>query len=183
MLRNKGLLQVGGLSKDAGKTSLVLKIIAHFSKYHKIKALKISKHQASGTVHTIKQTDGYEISQEKSRKGITDTSKMLKFGACEAYYICATDAYLKSAYDGLLSHIGQSLIVCESNSIAQFFVPDVLLICQNSNESVKPSALPLLQKAHKTIKTESINMLNIESLLEIKCNTWYLKKNMPANPK
>jgi len=182
MKRIKGLLQIGGFSKSAGKTTLCMRIIQHFACTHNIIGVKISAHPLHTDCKPFITNKDFSVYKENDETKGTDTAKMLKFGALNAYYIYAKDAFIRDAFEELLKCIRkEELIVCESNSLSNFFKPDLLLMCKNNNSIVKPSAKPLEDKADMIINTENIEKTDIAEYLKIEEYVWHLNKLQHTN--
>ncbi len=182
MNKYKGLLLIGGASRNVGKTTLTCKIINHFSKNHSIVALKIKTiYEGDQFFHGKERNplnENYKLSEDFDQIGNEDTSKMLKAGAIRAFKLKTKSLFLEQAFDDFTKQIGNNfLIVCESNSLRKILEPDIyLLIKPTDGLHMKPSALELEKFADKIILTDGEqHSFNIHELEIIK-NKWILNK-------
>lgn len=71
----------------------------------------------------------YQIYEETSLESAKDTSRMLRSGATKVYYIQAEPDDVSKAFTELLQRIpANAPIVCESNSLGDFFIPGLHLL-------------------------------------------------------
>ncbi len=175
MKRIKGLLLVGGASRNVGKTTLITKIIENFSQNKSIIGLKIKTISDSDNYFHGKDSSKYfekYLLEEGNHADLNeDAGKMIQAGAKRTFLLRTKSEFLSEAIQFFLSNICESdLIVCESNSLRKYFEPDLYLLIKNENETnMKPSALELENYADKIIITNGtehdfdINKMQIEN--------------------
>ncbi|MDD3876437.1 MAG: hypothetical protein PHT69_07430 [Bacteroidales bacterium] len=179
MKRIEGLLQIGGSSKNIGKTSFVLSIIQRFSLTHDITAIKISPHHPEyDKTSILLQTEGFTIYKESHRNSLTDTSKMLNFGANESFFIQSDKDNLESAFKHLLSlKNNKNMIVCESNILRHFFIPDIFIMLKSDDVTGdKNSAKELYKFADIILNNDELIRSKAVSTLGIDKCKWFLNK-------
>jgi hypothetical protein len=174
--RVKGLLMIGGASRNVGKTSLISNIIKHFAKSQPIIGIKIKTiYEGDNFFHgndfnTLKEN--FTLIEEYDLDGAKDSSGMLKAGAKRAFRLRVYNKYLEQAFKYFIEQIGiNSLIVCESNSLRRVIEPDLFLMIKHSqSQNMKPSAIELEKFANKIIHTNGfthdfdINEIRLEGL-------------------
>jgi len=176
MNKVEGLLIIGGTSKNAGKTTLVAKTIHFFSRENNIVAVKISCHPPDGNaIKLLNASSTFTIYEEQNKALDTDTSLMFRQGAAKVYFIHAQDIHIEEAFLYILSkRPDSSLIISESNSLINFYEPDLFILAHNSKEPIKKSAENIIKKASYIIDTKKISALNIGDVLSVDKSKWQL---------
>jgi hypothetical protein len=159
IFRVKGLLMIGGASRNVGKTSLISNIIKHFAKSKSIIGIKIKtlyegdKFFHGNDYDTL--NENFTLIEEYDLDGEKDSCGMLKAGAKRAFRLRVHDLYLEQAFKYFIEQIDKNtLIICESNSLRRVVVPDLFLMIKHSeNQNMKPSAIELEKYADKIIIT------------------------------
>ncbi len=162
-VQNK-LLVVGGATRNVGKTTFVVNIIKKFSPKFSVVALKIKTLRTNDTFfhgkdrNPLKENEPYRITEE-THEGNEDTERMFSAGAERVFKIKAKVDYLHTAFLDFSERIkGNSLIVCESNSLFEFVKPDLFLfIKMKDSDTMKPSAKKLYKLADKVILSDGKN--------------------------
>jgi molybdopterin-guanine dinucleotide biosynthesis protein len=151
MIKMDSMLLIGSTTKKAGKTTLACSIIQHFCKTKDITAVKITPIEDA-----IISKDDFVLTEEKSITGSTDSSRFLKAGAKEAFWLKVKKTSLQKGLDALLKEIDiNSLIVCESTSLRQIVEPGVfLMVTRKEHIEVKPSAKEILRLADRLISSD-----------------------------
>jgi hypothetical protein len=178
--RQKGLLLIGGASRNVGKTTLIARIIGHFSKNNSIIGLKIKTISDSDTYFHGKDAkkyfEKYLLEEGNQAEVNDDTGKMILSGAKRSFLLRTKSEYLAEAFQFFLSQIDESeLIVCESNSLRKYVVPDLFLLIKNDNEgSMKPSAKELSNLADRFILSDGMRHNFDLNDLKIENHKWIL---------
>jgi hypothetical protein len=182
IFRVKGLLMIGGASRNVGKTSLISNIIMHFAKSKPIIGIKIKTLSEGDNFFHGNDNDSldknFTLIEEYDFDGEKDSSGMLKAGAKRAFRLRVHDLYLEQAFRYFIEQIDKNtLIICESNSLRRVVVPDLFLMIKHSeNQNMKPSAIELEKYADKIIITDGfkhnfdINKIGLEGLKWVLCN-------------
>lgn len=150
------IVVVGGQSRNVGKTSLACGIIAGLPERNWT-ALKITQFGHGFCARDGKECDcaagspehPYALERELNAEGKTDTSRMLRAGAREVYWLRALEGRLADALP-LASRrwTADANVLIESNSVFDCLDADVYLpVVDASVEDFKPSALRLLPRA------------------------------------
>ena len=147
------VLIIAGTGRKSGKTSLACMIIERFSSLNPV-AVKISPHfhePAEGLLEYY-TGDKYNIYLETKRDGNKDTSRMLRSGAIEAYYIQAYDEDVRDAFIKVILAISDDTpVVCESPSLGKYIDPGILFITDSEDVILKKDISDLLPKAKRII--------------------------------
>jgi hypothetical protein len=156
------LVVVGGHTRNVGKTSVVAGLIAALPDL-RWTAIKITQYG-----HGVCSSDGdpcecavvdpehpFAISEEFDRAGRTDSSRFLAAGALRSFWVRTAAGQLGHAVPGLRRILGGSHhAIVESNSILQFFKPDLYFVVVDfAAEDFKQSSLHYLDRADALVVT------------------------------
>lgn len=147
------MVVVGGNGKDIGKTSVIVGLIRALSRYPwtAIKLTRYGEHSlaSAGDKPDNPPDDPFVIHEETERDGKTDTSRFLAAGARRALWVRVRPGALREAIPALRRIIAHDeYVIVESNSILQFYEPDIYLsLLDPAREDFKPSAQALLNRA------------------------------------
>ncbi len=156
----KNILLIGGATRNVGKTAFTCSVIKNVSENHKVIGLKIKTiYEGDDFFHGKDRnplTGNYRIIEEKKASGNEDTERMLQAGASRVFRIKAKSEYLHDAIEDFFTRIsGNSLIVCESNSLRMVLKPAVFLLIRLKNsKKIKPSAEKLAPLADKILYSD-----------------------------
>lgn len=179
MKRAKNMLLIGATEKNAGKTTLSVKIIKKFKAEHrdkelvavKITILRDGKHSVSG----------YKITDENKRDSVKDTARMLNAGADRVLWLRCDEFNAEIGVEKLLAEISDnSLIVCESNSARNYIEPGLFLMVRKTDEGeIKKTAEKVLRFPNIEVRTaiknsEVIYDPDISEILESDSGGWHL---------
>ena len=150
------LVVIGGHSRSVGKTSLMAGVIAASSE-RRWTALKVTQYG-----HGVCSDHGgecdcavedpdcpYAVTRETDPASGTDTSRFLKAGAAEVYWVRTRVGQLDAALPELHRLLDErEFVIMESNSILRFLDPDVYLpVLRFGIEDFKPSGKLYLNRA------------------------------------
>ncbi|BDD87764.1 hypothetical protein [Desulfofustis limnaeus] len=146
------LLIVGGSGRNVGKTECVCRVISHGLQFRPdIYALKVSAVYPGELVwHGSHQEDEppFHLFEENDRTSAKDTGRMLRAGARRVFYLRCDDTAVEAAYHRVRRMLPpEATLVCESNSLANFVRPGLLLAITTPHGPVKPRSRPLLELA------------------------------------
>jgi len=148
------LVVVGGHSRNIGKTSVAAGLIAALPRYNWT-AMKITQHghgicSAAGEPCdcAVEYDHPYAISEE-SAPGASDSARFLAAGARRSFWLRTAVGQLGHAAAVIREIVGSSEnAIVESNSIMQFFKPDLYLVVVDfETTDFKESALRYLDRA------------------------------------
>ncbi len=154
------LVVVGGHTRNIGKTSVVAGLIAALPELQWT-AVKITQYG-----HGVCSTEGelcecapqdpqhsYAVSEEQDRTAGTDSSRFLAAGAQRAYWVRTAAGQLGHALPALRRIFTSSThAIVESNSILQFFRPDLYLaVLDFGARDFKQSSLTYLDRADAVV--------------------------------
>jgi molybdenum cofactor guanylyltransferase len=149
-LRVEGMLLIGSEGRNAGKTGLACSIIGACPD-RRIVGVKVTTVRekegpcprgGAGCGACSSFSGAWCITEEMDAAGNKDTARMLAAGAGRVFWLRCRQDHLKEGAMELLERIGpESLIVAESNSLAEAVEPDAfLLVREKGSKESKPSA-------------------------------------------
>lgn len=152
------LIVIGGHSRNIGKTSVVAGLISALPEFHWT-ALKITQYghgvcSANGEACGCATGDhSWAISEERSRKGDSDTSRFLVAGAEQVWWVRTEQGRLAEAMPSVREKLADAQnVIVESNSILKFVRPDLYLtVLDPLNVDFKDSAREFLDRADAAI--------------------------------
>lgn len=129
------LLTIAGNARNVGKTTLALELIRKYCQQYKVIGLKVSSIYPDDDIHHGLHSEEkpltFSIYQEISENTDKDTSKMLKAGASEVYFVRSVDTYLQEAMKAFFEKISpDSVIICESRSLRKVLIPGLLVVIE-----------------------------------------------------
>ncbi len=130
-------LIITGMGRNTGKTTLACSIIQKFSEKEKITAIKISSHfhEPTPELKLLFKSEDYSISKEFNPGTEKDSSKMLRAGASDSFYIQSKKEKLKEAFDKYLQEFDPgNAVVCESTALAKIITPGIGLTIFSGNK-------------------------------------------------
>ncbi len=152
------IVVVGGHSRSVGKTSVVAGLIAALREYDWT-AVKITQYghgvcSANGEPCDCATADhAWAISEEKDRRGESDTSRFLIAGAARTLWVRTEQGRLAEAMPALRKRLESSRnVIIESNSVLKFIRPELYLtVLDPRTEDFKSSAQEFLDRADAVI--------------------------------
>lgn len=124
---------IGGNSRNAGKTTLAFGIISKLAATHdtiglKVTSIRPGEEGLHGT-HNEMDLTGFEVMEELKTDSPKDTSKMLRAGAKQVFYLRVSDFYVEKAIVFFLKNfVNNQLIVCESRSLRNIVAPGLFVM-------------------------------------------------------
>jgi hypothetical protein len=155
------IVVIGGHSRSVGKTSVVAGLIAALPEFAWT-AVKITQYghgvcSANGAPCDCSTPDhAWAISEERDRKGESDTSRFLLAGAARSLWVRTEQGRLAEAMPALRSKIEHAgNVIIESNSVLKFIRPDLYLtVLDPAKADFKTSAREFLDRADAVILHE-----------------------------
>ena len=152
------LVVIGGHSRSVGKTSVVAGLIAALPEFEWT-AAKITQYghgicSANGEACDCATGDhSWAISEERDRRGDSDTSRFLMAGATRVFWVRTEQGHLAEAMPVFRQRIeGARNVIIESNSVMKFLRPDLYLtVLDPSTPDFKTSAREFLDRADAVI--------------------------------
>ena len=152
------IVVIGGHSRSVGKTSVVAGLISALREYDWT-AVKITQYghgvcSADGAPCDCATADhSWAISEEKDRRGESDTSRFLLAGAARALWVRSEQGRLAEAMPALRKRLDLwRHVIVESNSVLKFLRPDLYLtVLDPGTEDFKTSAREFLDRAGAVI--------------------------------
>mgnify|MGYP000939270537 CR=1 FL=1 len=179
-IRLPGAIVIAGNARNVGKTTLALALIGKYSARYPVVGLKVSTLYPDDSSfhgqHTEKDSERSSLFYETCSDRPKDTSRFLKAGACDAWYLRSRESYLKESFLLLMDSIPQHrLIVCESRSIMKLVKPDLfVLIKKNTMGSMLKDISDLLPLADVLIhcETDPYDLSFFSRAIEYNGQTW-----------
>jgi molybdopterin-guanine dinucleotide biosynthesis protein len=147
------MIIVGGTGRNTGKTSLICQMIEKYSASMDITGLKVSsivpgEDKFHGD-HTNLSSQNIHIFKETDPGSSKDTSRMLRAGAREVWFLTATDDKIMELIDILSGLIDKKqAVICESSSLAKFIKPGLLIMMKGTQHvPAKQRAMELMDDA------------------------------------
>lgn len=161
MTRNNRLLTVGGTSRDVGKTEFICRLIKKISTEWPVYAIKVSAifpdEELYHGNHSVNEP-ALHLLKETNRTTNKDTSRMLRAGAVQVFYLRTDNAGIKAGFDEFLQLIPKNaVVVCESNSLGQFVQPALSLMVQPVTGEIKPRATARLECADLVVVSDGVS--------------------------
>jgi hypothetical protein len=176
----KNILLISGSGRNCGKTTLACNIIRLLSETEDVFALKISPHfhQTGNKQKLIFEGLDYRIFRETDMNSNKDSSRMLKAGAKDVFFIQSEDNKLIDVYDSLKKHLPEnSPIVCESGSFANVFKPGYhILVKANSEGQTKKSFSTNLDKANIIVSQKDFTTERLNFCIQYSKLNWTINK-------
>jgi hypothetical protein len=152
------IIVIGGHSRSVGKTSVVAGLIAALPHYH-WSAFKITQYghgvcsRNGGPCKCATAEHNWMISEEKDPSGDSDTSRFLRAGAAEAWWVRTEQGKLAQAMPAIRRKLVEAdNSVLESNSILEFLHPNLYLsVLDPATADFKSSAHAFLNRADALI--------------------------------
>lgn len=152
------LVVIGGHSRSVGKTSVVAGLISALPEFEWT-AAKITQYghgicSANGEPCDCATGDhSWAITEERDRSGKSDTSRFLRAGASQVFWVRTEQGRLAEAMPALRKRLeGARNIILESNSVLKFLRPDLYLTVLNPDTAdFKNSAREFLDRADAVI--------------------------------
>jgi len=158
--RNPHLLVVGGTDRNVGKTELICRLIARCARRQDraILALKVSAVYPDETLfhgsHDYNEPP-FQLFEETDRTGTKDTCRMLRAGARRVFYLRCPDSDILDAYHRFRKNLpAATTIICESNSLADFIRPGLLVMVTTPAGTDKARAIRQLARADLVVNSD-----------------------------
>lgn len=154
------LLVVGGTGRNVGKTELICRLIAQCTSRREkdIVALKVSAVYPDELVfHGSHDHDEppFQLFEETNRTGTKDTCRMLRAGARRVFYLRCRDNDILPAYHRFRKNLPEATpIICESNSLADFIRPGLLVMVTSPAGTDKARAIRQLPRADLVVVSD-----------------------------
>ncbi len=164
----KNIILVSGSGRDCGKTTVACHIIKQLNIKGKVVGLKITPHfhVTDDGQEIIAKGDGYIIYKEKNAESNKDSSRMLRAGAEEVYFVQCNDEALLGMNEILIQLLPDNVtVVCESGSFANIFKPELHILVEGTDpDKSKKSYISNMRKADVIVKFEEFAKIyfNIE---------------------
>ncbi|MBN1650384.1 MAG: hypothetical protein JW857_03595 [Bacteroidales bacterium] len=151
------MLLLAGAGQNVGKTTFAVNSIRHLKKKGlTVYGLKITPHfHTDEPDHMLIKTADYQVSLEKHRDGKKDSSRMLKAGADEVFFVqTLSDSALAKVFDFVRRMADEKVIwVCESGGLRSVVKPGLFLYFKLKDaEPQKASAKRLMPLADRIVQ-------------------------------
>lgn len=152
------LVVIGGHTRNIGKTSVAAGLIAALPEFAWM-AIKITQYGhgvcslLGAPCDCATEDHSWAISEERDRRGTSDTARFLQAGAACALWVRTEQERLAEAMPALREKIaGVENVMIESNSVLRFLRPDLYLtVLDPATEDFKSSAQEFMDRADAVI--------------------------------
>ena len=150
------LIIVSGGARNVGKTTFASLLIQHLNKLNcKVVALKISPHKHDDNPPFCTFSDHrFILSLEKDAHTSKDSSRFLKAGAHDSWFLQVNDNYLEDAFNYTSSFFSpDDIVVVESGALRNIINPDIhFFVMSKSSNQMKDSASEMMKLAQKIVQ-------------------------------
>ena len=162
MIHIPHMLLIGSTGRNSGKTTLAAAFIHQWREHYPIFGLKITSTdrraecprggQGCGACHSF--ASHFELLEETSKNSGKDTSVLLEAGCEKVYWLKSLKPHIGEGIRHFLTLMpGDSLIVCESNSLRTVANPGVFVMLDNTDKyDAKESSIGVMDKADIVIQ-------------------------------
>lgn len=174
------MIIVGGTGRNSGKTSLICQLIEKYSDNQEITGLKVSSiypgEEALHGAHTNPLNPGIHIYKETDPGSAKDTSRMLRAGAREVWFLTVTDEKFKEAIAVLSGLIDKERpVICESSSLARFIKPGLLIMMKREDHApIKQRAEELMHDADLQLDFDEGSFVRVLERIKRNEQGWFL---------
>ena len=149
------LLLIAGTGRNSGKTTVACSVIRNISQGQPIVAIKITPHFHKNRIpgRIWVDRDDLVIVEETRTDTDKDTSRMLRAGAEQVYFVMAKEEQLREAIQIIIHLIPKKQpIVCESGGLIHHIEPGLFLMMNRSETTeFKPGTGDLIALADRWI--------------------------------
>jgi molybdopterin-guanine dinucleotide biosynthesis protein A len=141
MIQMPGMLMIGATARNAGKTELACTLLNRFRSRHAIFGVKTTVirneygmcprgGRGCGACTTL--ADDFDITEETDSQSGKDTSRMLRAGAKQVFWLRVHEEHVAEGVARLNELIGRDGVsICESNSLRHAVEPGLFLMVRN----------------------------------------------------
>lgn len=151
---------IGAAARNAGKTQFASEVLRRYAKANPLAAIKVTPvdnltqgcpRGAESCGVCEEMTGKYVITEESSRSGEKDTSRLLIAGASKVLWLRSVRDALADGVDAVLRQIPAGTgIICESNSSRTIVEPGLFLVLKRKGEArVKESCREVIDLADR----------------------------------
>lgn len=143
MIKQTNLLMIGAAARNAGKTQFACEVLRRYAGTKPLVAIKVTPvagaddccpRGAEGCGICEEMSGKYVITEEKSRDGAKDTSRLLLAGASRVLWLRSVRDSLGEGVEAVLRQIPAGTgVVCESNSSRLVVEPGLFLVLKQQN--------------------------------------------------
>jgi hypothetical protein len=185
------MLMIGATGRNAGKTELACRVIRALAARVPIAALKVTTvvgangncpHGGEGCGTCSSLGEPWCVTRELDAGSGKDTSRLLRAGAREAWWLRVREEALADAAADLLSRVPAGWAsVCESNRLRRVVEPGLFLQVRSEGErSAKPSARSVADLADRVVVSDGSSFdLDLERICVLD-GQWALRRDACA---
>lgn len=182
---------IGATGRNAGKTELACQVIRAHAARVPIAALKVTTvvggdgscpHGGEGCGACSSLGEPWCVTRELDAASDKDTSRLLRSGAREAWWLRVHEEALADAAAGLLSHVPADWAsVCESNRLRRVVEPGLFLQVRSATDrTVKESARSVADLADRVVVSDGASFdLDLERI-SVLDGQWALRRDACA---
>ena len=179
MIKLPNVLLVAGTGRNVGKTSFICEVIKKVCIHKNVVAVKISPHahKKSYGEDLLEDNDNFIISEEQDFESEKDSSRMLRAGAHQVFYIQALDFDLSIVFEELKRRIPEdSAMICESGGLRFVFEPGLFIVCkENPHSEMKERLKELTHTVDEFVVLNQDSYKSVIQKIKFESNSWILK--------
>lgn len=163
MFKGPNILMIGAAGRDVGKTEFACRLIARYASTQKVIGVKVTTikerdascprgDEGCGVCSSLQQN--YCLMLETPGLKGKDTTRMLKAGAHQVYWLRVRAECLEEGIEALLQHLPQkTVVVLESNSARRVLEPGIFIVIRHAGiPAIKPSCAAVIEYARCVIE-------------------------------
>ncbi len=160
MIVRRNVIIIGSAWSDSGKTTFACSLVSRHAHLAPV-AIKVTtvSDTSDGCPSgrncgvCVSMGESFEIARESDDSGNKDTSKLLKAGADEAYWLRSRESCLEAGILELLAKTEKdSCIIVESNSARSVIEPGLFIVTRDdSHDKIKPSCKKVIRLADAVV--------------------------------
>lgn len=191
MMLFPNMLVIGAAGRNVGKTEFACRVIGRYASTHSVIGIKITTIKdcdstcargGKGCGVCGAMSDNYVITREALADNDKDTTRMLRAGAADVYWLRVRRDYLQEGVGRLLEQIpADVLIICESNSIRQVLTPGLFLVIQDKDSTdIKESCQSVMSHADRIVSFDGKGWNLEPEDVGYLAGRWSLRQNASA---
>ena len=191
MLKAPHMLLIGAAGRNVGKTEFACDLLRRFASGQPIAAAKVTVIRSTngscprggsgcGVCSSLK--GHFNITVETNLDGTKDTSRLLRAGAEQVYWLRVRDTHMNEGLAALYHQIDpRTPLICESNSIRCAVEPGLFLMVKDKRSSeFKPTARAVADLADRTVLSDGERFDLDPDTISLHASGWKLREPATA---
>ena len=152
------MIMIGSFGRNSGKTEFASALLRKWSGEFPVAALKVTTFTGDDNP-ALSPADDYLLIEDSGGGGGKDTARLFSAGAQSVYWLRAAKQALLSGFQAYCKKVGgDTLIICESNSLRQYVKPGCFILLKNKNsDTEKPTATAVSEYADIVFENDAVS--------------------------